>query len=39
MNIRLITGNLLEEHGVIRHNSALLARLLVEQFLLASRRR
>jgi uncharacterized cofD-like protein len=38
MKVRLITGNLLEEHGVIRHNSALLARLLVEQFLLASRR-
>ncbi len=34
MKVRLITGNLLEEHGVIRHNSARLARLLVDEFLL-----
>ncbi len=39
LKVRLISGNLLEEHGVLRHNSALLARLLVEEFLLASRRR
>jgi len=34
MNVRLITGNLAEEHGVLRHNSARLARLLVDTFLL-----
>jgi len=39
LKVRLITGNLFEEHGVIRHNSALLARLLVEEFLLPSRPR
>jgi len=33
-NVRLYTDDLLEEHGVIRHNSPLLARLLVEEFLL-----
>jgi uncharacterized cofD-like protein len=32
--VRLIAGDLLEEHGVIRHNSARLARLLVDNFLL-----
>jgi len=37
--VRLITGDLFEEHRVIRHNSARLARLLVEEFLLAPRRR
>jgi uncharacterized cofD-like protein len=37
--VRLIAGNLLEEHGVIRHNSTLLARLLVDKFLLPARRR
>ncbi len=35
--VRLITGNFLEEHGFIRHDSALLARRLVETFFLASR--
>lgn len=39
MKMRLIAGDLLEEHGVIRHNSPLLARLLVEDFLLARRDR
>jgi hypothetical protein len=38
MNVRLIADNLLEERGVLRHNSARLARLLVEEFLLAPRR-
>ena len=33
MKVRLITDNLVEEHGVLRHNSARLARLLVEEFL------
>jgi uncharacterized cofD-like protein len=37
--VRLIADNLLEEHGVLRHNSARLARLLVEEFLFTSRRR
>jgi uncharacterized cofD-like protein len=32
--VRLLTGDLLEEHGVIRHNPALLARLLLDKFLL-----
>jgi uncharacterized cofD-like protein len=35
--VRLIPGNLLQEHGVIRHNSTLLARLLVGEFLLGPR--
>jgi uncharacterized cofD-like protein len=34
--VRLIAGDLLEEHGVIRHNSTVLARLLVDKFLLLS---
>jgi uncharacterized cofD-like protein len=34
LGVCVITDDLLEEHGVIRHNSALLARLLVEEFLL-----
>jgi uncharacterized cofD-like protein len=33
LGVRLVLGNLLEEHGVIRHNSARLARLLLEEFL------
>jgi uncharacterized cofD-like protein len=33
MKISLVTENLLEEHGVIRHHSPRLARLLVEEFL------
>lgn len=33
LKVKLLEGNLLEEHGVIRHNSARLARLLVEKFL------
>lgn len=32
--VRVITDDLLEEHGVIRHDSARLARLLVDEFLL-----
>jgi len=39
MKVRLITGNLVQEHGVLRHNSARLARLLVDEFPFASRRR
>lgn len=35
LRVKLITGNLLEEHGVIRHDSSQLARLLVEHFLLS----
>jgi len=34
MHVRLIDGNLLEEHNVIRHNSGRLAALLLEKFLL-----
>jgi uncharacterized cofD-like protein len=33
LKVRLITGNLVEEHGVLRHNSARLAHLLVDEFL------
>jgi uncharacterized cofD-like protein len=33
LGLRCISGDLLEEHGVIRHNSARLARLLVKTFL------
>lgn len=36
--VKLVLGNLLEEHGVIRHNPDRLAALLVEEFLLHSRR-
>ena len=36
--VRLITDHLLEEHGVIRHNSERLARLLVDKFVLSSPR-
>lgn len=34
MKVKLILDNLLEEHGVIRHNSPRLAKLLVDRFLL-----
>jgi uncharacterized cofD-like protein len=34
--VRLLTDDLLEEHGLIRHDSPRLARLLVEEFLLNS---
>jgi uncharacterized cofD-like protein len=37
MKINLVTDNLLEEHGVIRHNSPRLAKLLVDEFLLHTR--
>jgi len=33
LEVRVVLDNLLEEHGVIRHNSARLARLLLEEFL------
>ena len=33
MKVRLLADNLLEEHGVIRHNSPRLAGLLVKEFL------
>jgi uncharacterized cofD-like protein len=39
MKVRLITGNLVEEHGVLRHNSPRLARLLLDEFLPKPRRR
>jgi uncharacterized cofD-like protein len=32
MNVQLITGNIAEEHGVLRHNSSRLARLLADEF-------
>jgi hypothetical protein len=38
LKVRLITGNLVEEHGVLRHHSSRLARLLVEEFRLSDRR-
>jgi uncharacterized cofD-like protein len=37
LGYRIILDNLLEEHGVIRHNPARLARLLLEEFLSGSR--
>jgi uncharacterized cofD-like protein len=39
MKVRLVADNLLEEHGVIRHNSPRLAELLIDQFLLPRSRR
>lgn len=33
--VQLITGNLVEEHGVLRHNSPRLARLVLNEFLLS----
>ena len=39
MHVRLFDDNLLEEHGVIRHNSARLAGLLIDKFLLPRSRR
>jgi uncharacterized cofD-like protein len=36
LGFRVVLDNLLEEHGVIRHNPQRLARLLVEEFLLSS---
>jgi len=35
MHVRLVADNLLDEHGVIRHNSARLADLLIDKFLLS----
>jgi uncharacterized cofD-like protein len=37
LGYRIVLDNLLEEHGVIRHNPARLARLLLEEFLSGSR--
>jgi hypothetical protein len=37
LGVRVVSDDLLEEHGVIRHNSRRLARLLLEEFV--SRRR
>jgi uncharacterized cofD-like protein len=39
MKIDLVVDNLLEEHGVLRHNSPRLAKLLVDEFLLHKRGR
>jgi uncharacterized cofD-like protein len=39
LNVKLILDDLLEEHSVIRHNSPRLAHLLVDEFLLHSKRR
>jgi uncharacterized cofD-like protein len=39
MRVRLITGNLIEEQSVLRHNPPRLARLLVDEFLLSHHRR
>jgi uncharacterized cofD-like protein len=36
LGLRVISDDLLDEHGVIRHNSARLARLLLDEFLLSS---
>jgi len=36
LGFRVVLDNLLEEHGVIRHNSGRLAKLLIEEFLLRS---
>jgi uncharacterized cofD-like protein len=38
MRVKLLLDNVLEEHGVIRHNSKRLARLLAENFLRSKRR-
>jgi len=35
MHVRLVADNLLDEHGVIRHDSARLAELLIDKFLLS----
>ena len=32
MGVRCLLDNLLEEHGVVRHDSARLAQLLIEEF-------
>jgi uncharacterized cofD-like protein len=37
LGYRVVLDNLLEEHGVIRHNSARLSRLLFEEFLQSAR--
>lgn len=37
LGVRVVLDNLLEEHGVIRHNADRLARLLIEEFLLPFR--
>ncbi len=39
LKVKLVLDNLLEEHGLIRHNSPRLARLLVDEFLLRPSRR
>ncbi len=39
LKVKLVLDNLLEEHGLIRHNSSRLARLLVDEFLLRPSRR
>jgi uncharacterized cofD-like protein len=39
LGYRVIADNIIEEHGVIRHNSTRLARLLVEEFLVPARRK
>jgi uncharacterized cofD-like protein len=39
MKVHLITGNIVEEHGVLRHNSTKLARLLADEFFLPRHRR
>jgi hypothetical protein len=36
LGYRVVLDNLLEEHGVIRHNPRRLARLLLEEFLSSS---
>jgi uncharacterized cofD-like protein len=39
LHVKLIAGDLLEEHHVIRHNSSLLGRLVVDEFLRVPQRR
>jgi uncharacterized cofD-like protein len=34
LSLRYVTGNLLEEHAVVRHDAARLAKLLVEEFVI-----
>ena len=39
LGLRCVDGNLLEEHAVVRHDSARLAKMLVEEFVIQKRRK
>jgi uncharacterized cofD-like protein len=39
LGLRCVDGNLLEEHAVVRHDSARLAKMLVEEFVITQRRK